>query len=362
MQLLVCDSCGRPLSEGALARGEAVERGAETICRACDLKAKAAKPAPAAASGPLAHYAETVWKCKSCGIPITALDLIEGRAARTGEEVECVRCRASAPAAAAPLPVSARLPKRSAAMPAAPRPASRSAAFVAEAHKEERRPILPIVLIVIVLPMFALSLWYAISAQAKLNETTAQAKNAPPEGERKQRPKEILEPERDTPSNAPPTNAEQPKPTPEQPKPEGIPASAIKDLAAIEDNLARDTIVKLESRDLAVVWEGLIEAGSRRLIATRPWVRALLGDSDARTRAFACTVSAMLSDTAALPAIEDLAESDKSQDVRDAAHRARARLVGKATRDLSDMKPDELEALRKQIEEEIKRQKAGGGK
>lgn len=369
MQLLVCDSCGRPLSEGALARGEAVERGAETICRACDLKARTAKPPAAADSGPLAHYAQTVWKCKSCGIPITALDLIEGRAARIGDEVECVRCRAAVPApvSAPAAPVSARVPRRSAALPAAAlpagaRPASKSAAYVAEAHKEERRPILPIVLIAIVLPMFALSLWYAISAQARLNESTAQAKNAPPEGERRPRPREMLEPERDAPANTPPTNTEQPKSTPEQPKPEVMPASALKDLAAIEDNLARDTIVKLESRDLAVVWEGLIEAGSRRLIATRPWVRALLGDSDARTRAFACTVCAMLSDTNALLTIEEMAESDKSQDVRDAAHRARARLVGKATRDLSDMKPDELEALRKQIEEEIKRQKAGGGK
>jgi hypothetical protein len=165
---------------------------------------------------------------------------------------------------------------------------------------------------------------------------------------------------RERPANTPPTNREEPTRTPEPPKSEGIPASAIKDLASIEENLARDTIVKLESRDLAVVWEGLIEAGSRRLIATRPWVRALLRDSDARTRAFACSVCAMLSDADALSIIEELAETDKSPDVRDAAHRARARLVGKATRDLSDMKPSELEALRKQIEEEIKRQKSGG--
>lgn len=59
--------------------------------------------------------------------------------------------------------------------------------------------------------------------------------------------------------------------------------------------------------------------------------------------------------------IEDMAQNDKSQEVRDSAHRARARLVGKATRDLSDMRPEELESLRKQIEEEITRQKSGAG-
>ncbi len=365
MQLLFCDSCGRPLSEGALARGEAVERNGDTFCSACEAKTKSAKVASAAASGPLAHYAETVWKCRSCGIPITALDLIEGRASRSGDEVECTRCRAQAPAsqsvAAVPIQPSIRAPRRSAALPAAARPASKSAAYVAEAQKEERRPILPVVLFVIVLPMFALSLWYAISAQAKLNETSAQLKNAPSNDETpRSRPREILEDNPKQPSNAPPANRDEPTKAQEPPKSEGLPASAIKDLAAIEENLARDTIIKLESRDLAVVWEGLIEAGSRRLIATRPWVRALLKDSDARTRAFACGVCAMLSDTQALTTIEEMAQSDASQDVRDAAHRARARLVGKATRDLSDMKPEELEALRKQIEEEIKRQKAGG--
>lgn len=363
MQLHFCDSCGRPLSEGALARGEAVERDGETICTACQLKSKAAKPAPAATSGPLAEYAEKIWKCKGCGIPITALDLIEGRAARLGDEVECVRCRATAPAAAAVAaapaspPPSARQPKRAAAMSARP---SRSAEFVAQAQKEERRPILPIVLMVIVLPMFALSLWYAISAQAKLNEATSRSQNTPEPEPRKPRPREVLEPENPS-AQKPPANEPSREPTAPPAKEEGISEAALRDLAAIEDQIARGTIVKLESRDLAVVWEGLVEAGSRRLIAARPWVRALLKDSDARTRAFACSVCAMLSDVAALTMIEEMAQSDKSQEVRDSAHRARARLIGKATRDLSDMRPDELEALRRQVEQEIARQKGGGG-
>ncbi len=362
MQLHFCDSCGRPLSEGALARGEAIERDGETICRACELKAKAAKPAPAAKSGPLAEYAEKVWKCKSCGIPITALDLIEGRAARLGDDVECVRCKGAAPvvthAAAAPAP-SVRAPRKSVALPAAPKAALHSAAYMAQAQKEERRPILPIILIAIVLPMFALSLWYAISAQAKLNETTARTQNAPEPQPRKQQPREKLEPEVEDSGKA--VNKPQPAKPDDPPKEDLLPEAAIKDLAAVEEQIARETINKLESRDLAVVWEGLIEAGSRRLIATRPWVRALLKDSDARTRAFACTVCAMLSDTAVLSYIEDMAQNDKSQEVRDSAHRARARLVGKATRDLSDMRPEELESLRKQIEEEITRQKSGAG-
>lgn len=364
MQLLFCDSCGRPLSEGALARGEAIERNGDTICQACEAKKKASKPAPAAVSGPLAHYAEAVWKCKSCGIPITALDLIEGRAARIGDETECVRCRGSAssgaPPVAAAVAPSVRMPKRSAALPAAPKPASHSAAYVAQAQREERRPVLPIVLIAIVLPMFALSLWYAISTQAKLNEATTRGNSEVAKDPPKARLREVLDPPPEKPANVPAETGETAKP-PEAPKEEGLPANALKELAAIEDQISRETITKLESRDLAVVWEGLIEAGSRRLIATRPWVRALLKDSDARTRAFACSVSAMLSDTAIISVIEDMAQNDKSQDVRDAAHRARARLIGKATRDLSDMRPEELEALRKQIEEEIKRQKTGAG-
>lgn len=367
MQLHFCDSCGRPLSEGALARGEAVERDGETICKSCELKAKAAKPAPAAASGPLAAYAGKIWKCKSCGIPINALDLLEGRAARLGDEVECVRCRATVPAASpaavvTPALPSARLSKRAAAAMTAPRTASRSAEFVAQARKDERRPILPIVLIAIVLPMFALSLWYAISAQAKLNEATSKSQNAPEPEARKPRPREMLEPESPA-AQKPPANEPSREPTtpPAPAKEEGISEAALRDLAAIEDQIARSTITKLESRDLAVVWEGLVEAGSRRLIAARPWVRALLKDSDARTRAFACSVCAILSDVAALTAIEAMAQSDKSQEVRDSAHRARARLIGKATRDLSDMRPDELEALRRQVEQEIARQRGGGG-
>jgi hypothetical protein len=366
MQLLFCDSCGRPLSEGALARGEATEHNGDTICQACEAKKKAFGPAPSAASGPLAHYAEIVWKCKSCKIPITALDLIEGRAARISDEVECVRCRGSASPNASPVAAvsvaapSVRAPKRSKVLPATPRTTSHSSVYVAQAQREERRPVLPIVLIAIVLPMFALSLWYAISAQAKLNDVTTRGNSEAAQGPPKARPREMLDSPPEKPANTPAETGETAQ-TPEAVKEEGLPAGALKDLAAIEDQIARETITKLESRDLAVVWEGLIEAGSRRLIATRPWVRALLKDSDARTRGFACSVSAMLSDTSIISVIEDMAQNDKSQDVRDAAHRARARLIGKATRDLSDMRPDELEALRKQIEQEIQRQKSGAG-
>jgi len=369
MQLLVCDSCGRPLSEGAVARGDAFERGNETICKACDTRAKAAKPAIPAASvrGPLAHYEQSVWKCQSCGIPVNAIDLIEGRAMRRGEEVQCSRCAQPAPAPVAetraPEPVSMRAPRRSAlhsvaaSMPKSS--ASRSAVFVAEARKEERRPVLPIVLIAIVLPMFALSLWYAISTQQKLNEATAQAGNSEFQVPRAERPRESLD---DGSANPRPANSEtKPSPPPETPRNEApvIPPAVLNELAGLEKDLAADSIKKLESRDLAVVWEGLIEAGSRRMIAARPWVRALLRDTDARTRALACRVCGLLSDSEALGTLDSLAQADPSADVRDAAHLARARLVGKATRELSDMKPEELEALRKQIEDELKRHKGG---
>lgn len=373
MQLLFCDSCGRPLSEGALARGEASERDGETICRACETKAKSARESAARqTSGPLDRYAEKVWKCRGCGIPITALDLIEGRASRLGDDVECVRCRQAAPAPVNAAPVNAApsmvLPAAPAAptlpsarRPQAPRAASRSAAYLAEARKEERRPVLPIVLIAIVLPMFALSVWYAISTQQKLYEVSSQRSNEPQETAR-QRPREALTPEEALPPKPTPPAQEQPKAPAEMPAPPrpSVPPPVLEELASIEREAAAPTIRKLESRDLAVVWEGLIEAGSRRLIATRPWVRALLRDSDTRTRALACRVSSLLEDATALGDIDKLAESDPSPDVRDAAHLARARLLGKATRELADMKPDELEALRRQIEEEIKRQKAGG--
>src|SRR5690606_3822415 len=98
MLLQFCDKCGRPLSEGCLARGEAVERNGETICSHCisSEQTKAAVRAETARAnepeGPLGHYEKAVWSCESCGIPVTALDLIEGRASRVRGMLRCSRC------------------------------------------------------------------------------------------------------------------------------------------------------------------------------------------------------------------------------------------------------------------------------
>ncbi|MCZ7606881.1 MAG: hypothetical protein M5U25_12615 [Planctomycetota bacterium] len=215
MLLQFCDKCGRPLSEGCLARGEAIERKGELICSACVAREQASTAVQAAAQqdpGPLGVYQQAVWSCESCGIPVTALDLIEGRASRVGGVLKCSRCAPvaqaahSAPAATTPprpepartLPPRAapNLPRRA---PTAPRLSHTAAEnYVAEATTEQKRPILPIVMFAIILPMFAVSLYFAVSSQIKLNEVMSGKveENAP--DRRNRRPQEALHPEPDS--------------------------------------------------------------------------------------------------------------------------------------------------------------------
>ncbi|MCA8917106.1 MAG: HEAT repeat domain-containing protein [Planctomycetes bacterium] len=386
MLLQFCDKCGRPLSEGCLARGEAVERDGELVCAHCVSaeqskaamraeKARAAEP-----EGPLGHYEKAVWSCESCGIPVTALDLIEGRASRVGGLLKCSRCAPieDAPEPAAPKPAAARpapgrpsLPRGKPAF-AAPKAASaprhsKAAAehYVEEANTEQRRPILPIVMFAIILPMFAISLYYAVTSQVKLNEVMSGQGNEP-QDKRNRRPQEPLLPDRTgTPDNRPDVTApgnvepEQPpvKPSPptEGPKQRPIPNEVMDDLVTVENELAAPVIKQLQSPDLAQVWEGLIVAGSRRLIATRPYVRALLQDKDDQIRALACRVSGMLSDKEALPELKHRYEQDPAEPVRTEARKAYDRLTGEATRELKDLTDTELEDMLRDIKRELER-------
>ncbi|MCC6575063.1 MAG: HEAT repeat domain-containing protein [Planctomycetes bacterium] len=398
MLLQFCDKCGRPLSEGALARGEAIERGGDTICTLCVEKerleqvAKArieAIQANAAQPRPLAQYDTAVWNCVSCGIPINALDLIEGRAARNGHRVECIRCRGAAAneARVAP-PVAAHSQPHAPAVPpphapvshvppklplTPPRPVQRAPlrapassgrvaadAFVASARKEQSRPVLPIILFAIILPMFAISVWFAIQYQQKLSEMTDKASElSKANNASRERPTDDgarrLPPE-DPPVQPPPVEPAKDGTKPDTPvQPEGLPRTIAEDLAQIERDLAAPVLKQLQSRDRTEVWDGLLAAGSRRLIGTRAQVRALLDDADPHTRAIACRVCAMLADNNALRRLEALAESDPSEEVRDAAHLARSRLLGKAARELKDLTPEELDALKRDVEEQIRK-------
>lgn len=383
MLLQFCDKCGRPLSEGAIARGEAVERDGETICSNCVAKQPVRAP-ETAEPGPLGEYHSAVWHCEGCGIPVTALDLIEGRASRLGGVLSCSRCTAARkdstaeterrvlpkpPAEPRPVPIrpAASLPR---VMPAATRPQPTRAAeeFVAGARQDQRRPILPIVLIIIVLPMFAVSLWFAVTSQQRLNEMAAERGNQaqdrgqpPPRGNR---PRDAEPPIEDNSGDnpggeKPPDNRPtDPPPAPARPDaPIPLAADVADDLVAIENELAAPVIAKLQSTDLGQVWDGLIEAGSRRLIATRPYVRALLGVQDDETRVIACRVCAMLDDKLALPELTRLADADPSEAVATEARKARDRLTGQSTREVRDMTDAELEKLVKDLQEELKRRK-----
>ena len=103
------------------------------------------------------------------------------------------------------------------------------------------------------------------------------------------------------------------------------------------------------------MWEGLIVAGSRRLIATRPYVRALLQDKDDQIRALACRVSGMLSDKEALPELKHRYEQDPAEPVRTEARKAYDRLTGEATRELKDLTDTELEDMLRDIKRELER-------
>ncbi|MCB9933776.1 MAG: HEAT repeat domain-containing protein [Planctomycetes bacterium] len=390
MLLQFCDKCGRPLSEGCLARGEAIERKGELICSACVAREQTAAVVQAAAqeTGPLGHYEQAVWSCESCGIPVTALDLIEGRASRVGGMLKCSRCApvaqaprpapAAAPAAPAPTPprpaparpaptrpaVSA--PRR---MASAPKPSSAAAeSYVVEATTEQKRPVLPIVMFAIILPMFAVSLYFAVSSQVRLNEVMGKQANEESPDRRNRRPQETLRPENAAPQvNNPAADEPQPGPQPEPPQPTSmspaapepapLPPEVVNDLVAIEKQLAAPVIEQLQSKDLAEVWQGLIEAGSRRLIACRPHVRALLRDPDDQTRAMACRVAALLEDSEALPRLKTMQEQDPSEVVRTEARKAGDRLTGQATREIRDLTEQELEEMLRDLQRELERRK-----
>ena len=391
MLLQFCDKCGRPLSEGCIARGEAIDRKGELICSSCVAKEQTAAAVKSASSevgqettGPLGHYEQAVWSCDNCGIPVTALDLIEGRAARSGDQLKCSRCapvekqqaqpeaRPAPPKVAPrPAPVS-RKPAFAPPRPAVPAPRHSQAAassYVQEAQADRKRPILPLVMFAIVLPMFAVSLYFAVTSQQKLNEVmTAQGNEEPDRRDR--RPRENLQPEDNAPltgntSYTPPADggeppAEIPTPPPEKPAPVPLPREIVDDLIAVEKQLAAPVIAQLQSTDHAEVWEGLIAAGSKRLIATRPYVRALLEDQDDQLRAIACRVAGLLDDKEALPRLSRMASQDPVEPVRIEARKARDRMTGEATREMRDLTDEELEEMLRDIQRELDRRKGSG--
>lgn len=315
-----------------------------------------------AETGPLGEYQSAVWRCESCGIPVTALDLIEGRATRIGGVLTCSRCTArpanSSRHASPSLPRSAPLP---AARSHPGKPVRKAASeFVNGATEERRRPILPIVVFVIVLPMFAIALWFAITSQHRLNQFNAERNNG---AAANPAPREIERPRQNPPANPPANQVNNPppadvKPDPKpEPPPPSLPADVTRELVALEQELAAPVIEKLRSEELGDVWEGLIEAGSMRLIAARPTVRALLGDRDDETRLLACRVAAILDDKEALPILARMADVDPSTDVKLEARKARDRLSGRSSREVRDMTEAEIEELIKELRAELDRRR-----
>jgi len=404
MLLQFCDKCGKPLSESAIARGDAIERAdangeTELVCSVCIAAEQKAAAAPkptvpeetGVATGPLGEYHKAVWNCESCGIPVNALDLIEGRASRAGGRLICSRClpvSAKHAPTAAPVQAAPSAPSRPAPVPRAPLPRavpsvrhtpSAAQEFVAAASKDQRKPVLPIVMFAIVLPLFAVSVYFAITTQQKLAEVTTERNRVAADDDRRSADREErrrnpdndsagvpplrvdLPPEQpangttqpDTPASPDPA----PTPRPQEVPPIAIPADVAVELVQIERDLAAPVIRKLQSDKLNEVWEGLITAGSRRLVAARPHVRALLADQDDDTRLLACRVSGMLNDKDALPTLSRMAEFDPDEQVRIEARQARDRMMGTASREVRDMTEAELEELLNELRAELERRR-----
>ncbi|MEE9312598.1 MAG: hypothetical protein V3V10_09330 [Planctomycetota bacterium] len=333
------------------------------------------EPAPISA---LSHYDNAVWNCESCSIPINALDLIEGRASKAGGRLLCGRCgksvsgrsesiQQSTEKAVEPEPVVAgRIPPKYLLR----KSISNEASFTAKAEAESKRPMLPVVLFAIILPMFAISLYFAVMSQQKLNELRMENAAADRDDtkddtvDRSRPAPEPLIPGRRTeqpemPNVTPTSEPKLPQPNLPEPAPptpiNPISAETAKQLAEIEQDLARPVNALLESDNLADVWEGLSQAGSQRLIACRPWVRRLLLDQDDNTRALSAHVCGLLEDEDALTQLDRMSESDPSDHVRLQARKARSRLTGQATRELADFGTKELEKLLRELKEELSR-------
>ncbi|MCF6227787.1 MAG: hypothetical protein L3J82_03845 [Planctomycetes bacterium] len=212
------------------------------------------------------------------------------------------------------------------------------------------------------MPMFAISLYFAVMSQQKLNElrmenATADKPDAKDDTLDTSRPvPEPLVP--DVKTEQPRTPDVEPEPTTPEPAPANpISAETAKQLAEIELDLARPVNALLESDNLADVWEGLSQAGSQRLVACRPWVRRLLLDQDDNTRALSAHVCGLLEDEDALPQLNKMSDSDPADHVRVQARKARSRLTGQATRELADFGTQELEKLLRELKEELSRRK-----
>jgi hypothetical protein len=134
-----------------------------------------------------------------------------------------------------------------------------------------------------------------------------------------------------------------------------------KELVSLENELATPVIQKLQSKSLGEVWDGLLEAGAQRLIATRPYVRALLGEQHDNTRLLACRVCAMLDDKEALLELSRMADQDPAPGVQVEAGKARDRLTGQSTREIRDMTLEEIRKLIKELQDELARRGGADG-
>lgn len=379
MLFVTCKKCGRPLSEGAVARGDAIEDGSGMICTSCHESSPVIETAPSSA---LSQYDNAVWSCESCGIPVNALDMIEGRANKVDGRIVCGRCVKAKSARSEPVLVS-ELKKEEPAVSglisgkarafansgrtlnkavATPRKSlSAKEDYVAKAEADSKKPMLPVVLFAIILPMFAVSLYFAVMSQQQLNDMRQQNATADGLDDGADRPPqarpipELLVPDKLDQKDETKPIVTAPEYTPTREKP--LTEKTVAGLSDIETELAGPVNSLLESDELADVWEGLIQAGSQRLIASRPWVRRLLADQDDSTRALSAHVCGLLSDDKALPLLDSMAKKDPSSDVRMQARKAKARLIGNATREPSDFSTNGLERLLRDLKKELDRRK-----
>ncbi len=378
MELLRCDSCGRPLSEGALRRGDAERRGVLLACRTCLAVEAGGQRLPVDENSPNARAWEQWYASQGAQTDTEPTRVIEPEFPRKPAGASHNGSASKPPVPVLPKPRSNRDRKITAKLPAA-RP--REAASPVAAAAQVRSPFMlaAMILLAVVLPAFAVSLWIAISGQGEQQRLRgelelAKARTLDERGEFHRRINmlegrltEIERAARQQPASQPqhaqppaPAPSNQPAPPPTAPPPEPTASRSVLPTEPLSD-AEREQLDGHEQELAKQLTMGLVEATSpaarmlilgdvmtHRAIAAASSVRVFLKSAHSGERAMAAIVLGMLGDREALEQLRAIAGADEVREVRGAATEAINRISGRAPpdglRSISDQSLQELEA------------------
>ena len=318
MEFLRCDSCSKPLGEGAVGRGEATRRGKLVICKSCDESVGTPEKTESTSETSL------TLQCSSCGCAISNIDLLEGRGFRLPTGTLCLKClpgesskKSSARLPAAPRKQAKSLPRRSSVS------SSRLPQIDAETSQKRSPLATPAWLVMlVVLPAFGISLYTAITSQSERNELI----------EERNRIAERLQSELDK-DNSPAPRSNEPldqyepptevkKPEPETQPETGLPEDLRQAIISYEIELARPLIKQLESEDITDRLDALGRIITQRAIGATKAVRTMTRSQHQAERQLAARALGVLEDRESITTLDDMARGDDSADVRAAARHA----------------------------------------